>query len=77
LKHIKHAEIQPGSNLPPNIVGTQEIVPGNQLQGGVLAAPVAWQHTFSAPKKPAFASVSLLHRSSRPPVIVVATNANI
>ena len=49
MKHIKHAEIQPGSTLPPFIAGTKEIVPGTQLQGGELAVPVTWEHVFSAP----------------------------
>ena len=49
LKPIKHAEIQPGSMQAPFIAGTQEIVPGTQLEGGELALPIAWEHVFSAP----------------------------
>jgi hypothetical protein len=49
LKPIKHAEIQPGSTLPPFIAGTKEIVPGNSLQGGELAIPVTFEHIFAAP----------------------------
>jgi hypothetical protein len=49
LKRVKHAKLQPGSTLPPFIAGTEEIVPGNQLQGGELAVPIAWDYTFQAP----------------------------
>jgi len=48
-KRIKHAKLLPDSTLPPFIAGTEEIVPGNSLQGGELAIPISWDHTFQAP----------------------------
>jgi hypothetical protein len=49
LKRIKHAKLMPGSTLPPFIAGTEEIVPGNQLQGSEFAIPISWDYTFQAP----------------------------
>jgi len=39
----------PPETLPPFIAATEEIVPGNSLQGGELAIPISWDHTFQAP----------------------------
>jgi len=39
----------PPETLPPFIAGTEEIVPGNSLQGEKLAIPISWDHTFQAP----------------------------